>query len=430
MAIEKSLLNLHVYFILKRLLKNFPYERDRIQLIQFKKLKALLQFSYANHHFYRTRMDKAGMPPEKFRSLDDIQKLPMLSKEQYGHWIAESFGESPKRYQRWYRDGTSGSTGKPLTIYRPWREQAYIIAKWLRELIINGYQPLRHKTFCLISPHRVSNRDSILQSLGLFRRDMLSYLSTPQQMVDAYNYARPDFFYANKSQFVQMATYAKEHGVRLHKPLLYACGAETMDDVSRRLIYSTFGEDGFFETYGCVELGILGFQERKDKSFLHFCHDTNILELCDNGDCGPEAGHCVITDLHQRAFPLIRYKLGDFVYTDERDGLKILRKIRGREDDWIFFEDGTRMPFHVFYEIMEKRCEVLQFKVIQETYDFVRMLCVVNNASNRDAIRDTIIADLKRKVRADIHYRIEFVDVIPPDNNGKLRMLISNVNSG
>jgi phenylacetate-CoA ligase len=427
MQLAKLILNARVYFTLRTLLRNFPYHSEVIQAQQWKKLKALLQHCYEHHSFYRQRMDDAWMPPDKFHSLDDLNKLPVLTKDEYRQWVLESYNRRPSRYQNWYRDGTSGSTGVPLTIYRPWKEQAYIIAKWLRELVVNGYRPLRQKTFCLVSPHRLSKHDSLLQSLGLFRRERLSYLASPKEMVEALNHARPDLFYANKSQFVQMATYAKEHFLELYAPPLYACGAETIDDTSRRIIYDAFGEDGFFETYGCVELGVLAFQEKQNKSFLHFCHDTNVLELVNGRTATGTEGYCVVTDLYQYAFPLIRYNLGDYLVTEEHGGLRVIRRICGRQDDWIVFADGARIPFHSFYEIMEKRSTILQFRVIQETHDMIRMLCVARVGIDRDETRRGIIDDMKKYVRADIHYQVDFADAIPPDANGKLRMLISNV---
>jgi phenylacetate-coenzyme A ligase PaaK-like adenylate-forming protein len=372
-------------------------------------------------------MDDAGMPPDKFHSVEDLRKLPLLTKDEYREWIAETYCRAPDRYDRWFRDGTSGSTGSPLVIYRPWKEQAYIIAKWLRELVINGYRPMWDKTFCLVSPHRLASRDSILQRVGLYRRSMLSYLASPREMVDAFNQARPHLFYANKSQFIQMASYAKHCGVDLYKPPLYACGAETIDDASRRLIYECFGERGFIESYGCVELGILAFQETRDKSFLHFCHDTNILELITHDESDPDEGNCVITDLHQYAFPLVRYNLGDYLVTKRRDNLQVILRITGRQDDWIVFKEGYRIPFHGFYEVMERRTDIYQFRVIQEDYELIRVLVVRKPDSDPRAVRTQILADLEQDVSSGISYEVEFVDDLPPDANGKLRMLISKV---
>jgi phenylacetate-coenzyme A ligase PaaK-like adenylate-forming protein len=127
--------------------------------------------------------------------------------------------------------------------------------------------------------------------------------------------------------------------------------------------------------------------------------------------------------------PLIRYRLGDRLQTREQDGLPVITAIRGRLDDWVILADGTRIPFHVFYEVMERRSEILQFRIIQERYDFIRVLCVLRNGCDAASVEQKIVADLNREVSNELSYTVDFVDSLPPDANGKLRMLVSKVMS-
>jgi phenylacetate-CoA ligase len=427
MNLGRATLNVKVLFQLRRLLKNFPFRADAIRRMQYVKLRALLDHAY-KLPFYRKRLDDAGMPPEKFRSVDDLERIPVLTKADLREWIQSERDRTPHLFRSWYADVTSGSSGTPLTIYRSWGEQAYIIAKWLRSLVLNGYNPLFHKTFCLISPHRLVQKDTILQKLGLFQRHALSYLAEPREMVDKYTRIQPDLFYANKSQFVQMSEYAQEQGMSIIHPKLYAVVAETMDEASRRQIYSVFGEEAFFETYGCIELGTLSLQLKENKDIFHFCHDTNVLELAQDGGEAADAGKAIVTDLHQYVFPLIRYNLGDYLEVDELDGLRVLRRVRGRSDDWITFEDGKKFPFHSFSEMMEDRPEVKRFRVIQESFDLIRIQVVPEKSADNKILETTLQNELRRKVRdVGMTYLIDCVDDIPPDPNGKLRALISKV---
>ncbi len=424
--ISKSTLNIQVGLWLRELMRNYPFEKVDIEKMQERKLQHLVNRAY-KIPFYRERFLQSGLHPKDVRTVGDLKHLPVLKKNELREWVEYEYRKAPKRYEKWYRDGTSGSTGIPLTIYRPWNEQAYIIAKWLRELCVSGYRPFRDRVCCMVSPHRISGRDSILQRIGILQRHPVSYLLPPEEMVRAYNHFKPDLFYANKSQMVQMAEYAESRSLALHTPRIYACGAETVDANSRKLIQKAFGQEGYFETYGSVELGILGFQTAANNDFYHFCHDTNIFEFTDR-ELGDQTQRCYITDLHQFAFPLIRYDIGDRLQTDLVNGLPVIRSIRGRMDDWVVFKDGQRIPFHVFYEIMERRPEVRQFRVIQEQHTLIRLQIVKAPTAYAKELQKTLVADLKKELCAAImDYEFEWVDELPPDPNGKLRMLISKV---
>jgi len=248
-------------------------------------------------------------------------------------------------------------------------------------------------------------------------------------MVDAYERIAPDFLYANKSQLVQMAMFIRNRGVAIRHPRMYACGAETLDLPSRKIIQDVFGAANMFETYGSVELGILAFQVL-GQNFMHFCHDTNVLELENHGRWDTNEGACVITDLHTFGLPLIRYRLGDWLTTEVRDGLRLVTAVRGRLDDWLTWKDGTRTPFHAFYEVMERRSEVMQFRIVQETYDLVRILVIAEKGKSTQELADLLVRDFAREVRPDVTYVIEYVDQIEPDPSGKLRMVISHVAVG
>ena len=159
-------LNFYVYYNLRKLLNNFPFKPDVIRQIQHKKLRELLYYSYRNIPYYRARMDKAGFHPDSFRGVEDLQKLPPLTKDEYRTYTGKMVSENPEKYKKYYHDSTSGSSGTPLQLHRTWPERAYLLAKWLREPYTNGYK-YSDKTFRMVSPHRLHASDSIFQKLDL-----------------------------------------------------------------------------------------------------------------------------------------------------------------------------------------------------------------------------------------------------------------------
>jgi len=257
-------------------------------------------------------------------------------------------------------------------------------------------------------------------------RDNVSYLDTPENMYKCYLKSNPDILIANKSQLVQLSLYIKRMGADIKKPKIAVCGAETLDANSRMVIQEIFGEENLVEIYGAIECGILGF-ELKGKGFLYPSHDTHIIELDNNGVINKTSGNCIVTALDIYSFPLIRYRLGDWLEMAETEGVPVIKSILGRMDDWITWKDGSKIPFHFFYEIMERRPEISQFRIIQENYDLIRVLTVLRPNAGELEVRKILLHDLKREIDEGVTYEIEFVESIPPDPTGKLRMVVSRI---
>lgn len=428
--LQKKAINFIVLKDLIELQSNMPFTAERVKQLQQKKLQKLMNVAYENP-FYRKRFEERKLKPKDIQSADDLLKLPLLKKHELREWVQEEYEKNPDKYKYWFRDSTSGSTGAPLVTYLNAHDKAYNMAAWIRMGAVQGFNPFFDSTFCLVSPHRLKNQgDSILQKFSLLKRTQVSYLASPQEMVERFNEEKPQFMYANKSQYVQMALYAQKYNIKLSPLKLYASAAETLDKASRDLIESQFGEGKMYDTYGSTETGALAFELMHKPNKYIICHDTHIVHTLDVSDCPAPKGRAVITSLYHYGFPIINYDLGDELETYEKDGLKYISKINGRMDDWIKFEDGEKLPFHFFYEVMEKRKEISQFRIIQETFHCVEIWLVPNVKEKLDRKKtESLIRNELTELfqRNDIEYVFDWRESIPFDKNGKLRMLISKV---
>ena len=433
MNARKKLVNIYAFLNLGKLLLSFPRDPDKTRQMQLKKLRCLLSRAWDDHEFYRDRMANAGFDPRRISRLEELEKLPPLTKEEYRAFTNDQLSLHPDKYLSWYFDQTSGSTGTPLRIVRSWPERGYMMAKWLRAIHMNGYSP-RHRTLRIIAPHRMTGeKDTFLQHLGLFRFHMVSYFASGREMAEAFQKIRPDFFYANRTQAAETAQYILDSGMSIRKPLIYSVGAEIIDPNSRHLFNQVFGKDNFFENYGCEETGILAFQLKGEEG-LYFCHDTNILELINpDGSPAEEKGEVLITDLGINSFPLVRYRLGDTVETFDRDaGLPGIKVVRGRTEDWLYWKDGTKTSNVFFYEILGQfSSQISRFRVVQENIGLVRIFIVVlpcvRGQNARERLRKEIVSCMKKEMRPEIEYRVEYVQTIPPDPSGKLGIISTKI---
>lgn len=403
----------------------FPYKKDKTEVVQYKKLKKILIHSYEKFDFYNRLMKEAKFDPYKFKSTEELEKLPVIDKESYRNFSNTVVKKNPELYKYYYKDSTSGSTGIPLEIYRTWKERAYMIAKYIRVLFLNGYK-ICDTTYNLPSPHRITEQDSFLQKFGIMRRYKLSYTESVEKMVNGFLQYKPDLLYGNKASIVQMALYIIENNITIEQPRLLLCGGEYLDKNSKLLIENVFGRNKLFEVYGAVEFNTLAYQLIGEK-YYHFYHDTNILELDNNGLINKEKGNCIITDLEIYSFPLIRYKLGDWIETDVKDGVRVIKKVKGRLDDWVTFKNGEKLPFLNFYEVMDKHPEAVQFRFIQENYDLIIVQVVLEKRIDENKFDKFLLNDLKKEISDTISYKIEHMNNIPQDKTGKLRMIISKI---
>jgi phenylacetate-CoA ligase len=99
--------------------------RDQLIAIQNDKLAALTPFLYENSGFYRRRFDRLGLAPTDIKTVDDLEKWPVVDKSEMMKDVAENppYGtysthdDALWKTRGWMVFSSSGSTGIP----RPFR---------------------------------------------------------------------------------------------------------------------------------------------------------------------------------------------------------------------------------------------------------------------------------------------------------------------
>lgn len=89
-----------------------PLKREELQL---ERLQEVVKKAYENVPFYRKRFDDAGVKPEDIKTLEDIQKLPLTTKDDLrAAYPFGMFAVSPKKIVELHT--SSGTTGKPTVL--------------------------------------------------------------------------------------------------------------------------------------------------------------------------------------------------------------------------------------------------------------------------------------------------------------------------
>lgn len=115
--------------------KNETLPREQLQALQLAKLQRMTQWAYARSPFYQRRFDAAGVHPDQIKTLDDLRRIPFMTREEWMESQVEQplFGALPTtghenaiRYHL-----TSGTSGRvPIRVLDGMKDWEWIAEMW------------------------------------------------------------------------------------------------------------------------------------------------------------------------------------------------------------------------------------------------------------------------------------------------------------
>ena len=402
----------------------------KLEKLVYNRLKAVLVSAYLHVPYYRRMMKACGYHPTKdYRGPQDLRRLTVTTKQVIkDHEITELVSEGAD-LSNYISESTSGSTGIPIRVYRSTNERSIQIARWLRVLFKNGYS-IRDKVFAPRRPSKINEGKGTLQRIGLFRRLAVDYLSSPQDMVNAFLAYKPDVLYGARAHLDLMALEMRRRGIQADGLKLLVATSEIIHDSTRQLYRDQFGIETI-ESYGSVEMGTMAY-ETKEHDGLHLCEDLTYFEFVDEdgSPVGPgQTGRIVVTDLTNKVMPFIRYDQGDLISFEEGSDpagfpQRKLTKIIGRDNDFVVLPGDILIARQYFDVLIKKYDKIVQYQVIQKSPDMVQVLIAADKIYV-ESIRGKLLRALKETFPASISLEIAAVEQIYPDSSGKVKVIIS-----
>ena len=424
--LQKKLMNVYLFMDQFQMLTNVRDYVTKGPALQEKRLHKLMKRAY-KIPFYRERFDRAGVRPEDIRTGDDLAKLPVLTKDELREWMA---GEVNKpEYKDWIVDTTSGSTGKPLSIMMSPREKAYMKSNWLRVMRVCGYNPFTGKTMTRVNAHdeNAGGRDTILQRFGILRRAYLDQYAPEEELIEQINAYKPDFLYLNKSELMRLVLYSKRTGTPIYHPKFYDPISERISENDRKLFIEILGP-GLVDAYGSAETGSCLLRRKGKKNYI-IHYDSFVVNVLDDEGNLADEGRLIITPLYKKDMPLINYQIGDSAVSKTKSGLRYVTDIKGRMNDYFYYENGEVTSFFEVTPVIAHCSDILQIRFIEETYDLIHVQIVRDEKAkmSREQIEEYVSVNLNKIFKKPFAFEFEWLDAIPPDPNGKLRMIVSKV---
>jgi phenylacetate-CoA ligase len=405
--------------LIRTALTSSHWPAHRLRRVQEERLRQLLVHAYGNVPLYRTLYDEAGFRPEQFRSLDDLDKIPILQKQRLKTAHPEEVvvhGVDPRRCAT---VDTSGSTGTPLRIYLGSHDLQWQRAVAWRILFEHGFR----WTDRTLEIRMTLGQRFFIQRFGIAPKEWVSVLDPPESWARRLAETRPQVVVAGAGTLQALAGAITRLGLEPPGPRIVISDSEILALAVRRLVHRRLGTEPV-DVFGLVELSNFAWECEHHRGF-HVSADSHIVEV----DAPPgEPGPIIATALGMWTMPIIRYHTGDLAEADPQScpcgrSLPLLRRIYGRAVDSIVLPSGGRLFWPFFHEVLGHYAELQQWRVLQEDAHHLRLQVVAPGDSAGLLAR--IEADLYRALPGEVVLQIECVEKIPRAPGEKIRMVIS-----
>lgn len=401
---------------------------ETIAANQLAQLRRQLDYAWRAVPYYRRAWGAAGVHPGDLRTLRDLEHFPVLTKADIRRHANELLSDEGDR-TTWRLKTTSGSTGVPLRIYLDEPAAQWKAACTLRADQWSGYRlgervakvwgnpEYRHEGLRGRVRNAFVDRAVYLDTIHLTDlriRDFARKLTRHQ----------PGLVFGHAHSLYLVACEMKRMKLTGVRPNGVVSTAMPLHAWQRPVIEEMFGVR-VTDRYGCEEVSLIAC-ECKHGAGLHVAAESVIAET-------PPGGKLLLTDLVNRAMPLIRYQVGDVATPGEPGrcpcgrGLPRLASIRGREADFVVTPAGTLISGISLTENFAMHIPgVAQLQLVQESRTLL-VLRLVRGDDYTPASVDRIGTLVRDLFGPRMRHEVEYVDAIPQEASGKYRFCISKV---
>lgn len=339
---------------------------EDIKKLQSKRLAEQVQHVYNNVEFYRNRMDEANVKPEDIHGIEDLHKLPFITKDdlrdQYPYGLLGVPLSDCVRIQ-----STSGTTGRRVVAFYTQEDidlwdtccaRAIVAAGGTKEDVVHvcygyglftggpGLNGGSHMVGSLTLPMSSGNTDRQLQ----FMTDLGSTILCCTPSYAAF-----------------LGEAIAERGIKDQIHLKAGIfGAEAWTEEMRHNIEESLGIKAY-DIYGLTEISGPGVSfECEEQRGMHINEDHFIPEIINpnTGEVLPEGekGELVFTCITKKAFPLLRYRTRDICVLSRekcscgRTHIRMSKPL-GRSDDMMVVKGVNVFPSQIETVLLNKGYE-------------------------------------------------------------------------
>lgn len=407
--------------IINFLQKSSEWDLQTLETYQLKKIKELIRYANKNCPYYQQQFK--NLKVEEINTFEDFKQIPILTKENLLNFNKAI--HSVEVFKNSKIASTSGSSGTTLQFVRDeWADsfnratiffhyQKYGVQPWDKNGYFWGFN------FEWKQKQLTRFLDFIQNRFRNFSYEKKSF----QQFVKKIQKAT--FIQGYSSMIYQTAKLINQHQLPKPQNLKMVKGtSEKIYESYQSEVKKAFGLKMISE-YGATESGILAFECVKGNMHLNM-EGVYVEEI---------NSEIVVTNLQMKSFPIIRYKLGDYIeLQDEKitcscgSKHRILKEVTGRIGDNVYGKQQVYPSlyfYYIFKNIAKQHQLNLNYQVIQPKKG--QLLFKIEQSLNETQL--TIIRlEIEKYFLDDVFYEIESNAIILSENS-KIKSFISKVSN-
>lgn len=407
-----------------------------------KKLDDIIRYAYDHTKYYSKAFD--GLITSESTNL--YSRIPILTKSIIKNnefdFLSDDYSIDKLDVER-----TSGSTGNILNVY--WDKFSKIrsfVPLWNKRKIY-GITPTSKACFFHTIYDMVIGDNKIITSPKVIYKNDGNVISFSKLNFDdddmlEYYYEKilefkPEWFMCHSTTMYLFTKFMIHRGYKPFSNLkLIELTGEMLNEVQRDYIHNFF-DVPVVNHYGMRECNGIAYECEYGK--LHIIDRNVYVEICDelgNPKKNGEKGIIFITNLTNKAMPIIKYKTDDIgtMYDEicSCGSQKILDVSGGRLNDMINRINKSPLEGNIFFYVIEYiNCfyynTIEQFKIVQEDYDYFTVYLVLSDKAYLDEIKELFVFKCKEIGIDNCNWNFKVVEIIIPESNGKFRYFISEI---
>ncbi len=446
-------------FFISRILKSYFFDLHRLRRIDPKKLKnfqdrnfrKMVKYAYSVP-LYHEKYKKAGIHPSDIKGIEDIHKLPFISKEDIRREIPNNIVAPHFDKKNAIISYTSGTTGKPVSIYMDLYSITKALIGYLRVIKEHGINWRKKRITIIVdlSENSIESEyfiDGVLPRLRpFFSFDDVQIFNTydnAKKLIEKIDGFQPECIVGYPGMLRQLAILKKKgYGTGIWPNYIISCGS-ILDDYLKDELEKIF-ESSVYDAYGAMESGPIAFQCKQGNYHIH--SDLVYLEFVDhdNSPVSPgKPGRVVVTRLYGRGTPIIRYIGLDDIISTTREicgceiNSRLIRGIHGRVSQSIILPGGEIvLPSSLenfFGEVSSKVNidKIERFQIVQREIDEIEIFAAVDtkirdNDISLEKIFATVSNSFKEKYGLTVEVKVKEKRHFKPHTPGVISRVDKN----
>ena len=417
---------LEIYFKNYALAYADRFDVARWEELQLKRLKPILRHAAHNVVYWQRIFKMIGFDPDQFTALEDIQRIPIVTRSQLKQIPLETLIAENVPNKRLVRATTSGSTGEPLTFYH---DRHNFLSRR-----INVLQEFRYAGIFLNGPILILGLTTHvwLNSLGhhFTGFDLENEVLRKTKIYPLIEKGQFRFVISTPSLLERLV-----HFVQNDKKSFTFLGiryvGESLSPRRRQLISGAF-RCILFGTYATKECGLLAMECPEEK--FHLAPWMNYIEIVDSqGKLLPhdEEGRIIVTFFENYVMPFIRYDIGDrgIIHSEPCPCGRKTKTITftGRAGGSIETPSGKSVMLLAISSAIAKNFHdtIARFQLEQTAPDKL-IFRFIPSARYTPAADKQLTQTLQSLLYNEIHCEFDRVPVILPNSEGKTPIFIKS----